>query len=361
MSIFRTAKRKISQFFEIDYWYRRRKVSRYWYDEDDNKWHKRDKQSWPYRAQDILASTWGGETDLWYAMLLKLDHMFWNLKKHGNEANYYFYSFDIEKFANDNDKIILAKKVLKSALIDEHTAFASNKFWIGSVKVDKKYSDNEKLDVYLCYYPSTGDLALQIEANEVIPPEQTKSKTYTLSSYIDENGKRQFKHEEAKQYRKKSGRTLETWHLSKDWAEDETLDYALSRIDILMNKRLIERLEDYNAEWSFKSMLDIALGRLDQYCPELSIEEIPSLSRELRQHATGNFVKCQQILHLRRLIKKLLNVDDSKYGCMWVNEPDDGKRLQYMKEAQAQFETDKKLAYQSVMDYMLKHAANWWD
>lgn len=349
--------------FETIYWYHLRKIKRSWYDEDQRKWIECDKRSWPYRAHDILASAWEGETDLWYNMLLKIDHMFWNLKKYGNEANYYFYSSDIEKFANGNDKVILAKKVLKSALFDEHTAFASNKLWIGSIDVDKRVSDNEKLDVYLCYYPKTGHLALQTETNEAIPSEQIKkkSKMYTLSSYIDENGKRQFKHEEATQYRKKSDWALEIWHLSKDLTEDETLDYVLNRIDTLMNKRLIDHLEDYNAEWSFKSMLDVALDRLDQYCPEFSIGEIPSLSRELRQHATGNFVKCQQILHLRRLIKKMLNVDDSKYDYMWIDEPDDDKRLQSMREAQVHFEADKKLAYQNVMDYMLKYSANWWD
>lgn len=364
MSIFRTIKRKVSQFFETDYWYRRRKINRYWYDEDDNKWHKCDKRSWPYRAQDILVSTWEGETDLWYTMLLKLDHMFWNLRKYGNEANYYFYSSDIEKFANDNDKTILAKKVLKSALLDEHTAFANNRLWLGSVKVDKKYSDNESIDFYLCLDKmSNGGYKLNLiaQSSQLIPADQIKKKNrlWTLSSYIDENGKRQFKHEEAAQYRAKSIEDLYEWTVD---ADKDIIYFVLNSIDLQMARRISSYAKEFDASWDInRTVKTIALDRLDQYCPDFAIEEIPSLSRELKQHATGNFVKCQQILHLRHLIKNLLNLDDSKYDYMWIDEPDDDKRRLSMKEARVHYEADEKLAYQNIMDYMLKYASNWWD
>lgn len=132
MKIFRNIKRIISQYLETEYWYRFRKLNHLWYNENDSKWHSADKSSYPYKARDILISTWKGEYDLWYSMLLKLEHMFWNLKKYGSEANYCFYQSDIEKYGNSKNKEILAKKIIKSALFDEHNFFKNHRLYIGS-------------------------------------------------------------------------------------------------------------------------------------------------------------------------------------------------------------------------------------
>lgn len=363
MKIFRNIKRIISQYLETEYWYRFRKLNRLWYNEDDNKWHNVDKRSYPYKARDILTSTWEGEHDLWCSMLLKLEHMFWNLKEYGNEANYYFYQSDIEKYGNNKDKEILAKKIIKSALFDEHKFFKSHKLYIGSGQVDKNISADGKLSIYLCYYKDTRYLTLEVETAKVIPFEQIKKKNkmYTLKSYIDENGKKQFKHEETTQYKKRAGLEIEKWKILDDWTENETLDYVLNRIDSLMNKRLKEFLESYDIIWESITMLNIAMNRLNQYSPQIEIKEIPLFSKKLRQYATGNFVKCKRILHLRRLIKKLINLDDSKYDYMWIDEIDEEKRFQSMKEARVHYEADKKQLYYDIANYMLEYAENWWD
>lgn len=367
-NIFRKIKRHISQYFEMNYWYIFRKLAtKYWYDEDEKKYVKYDrrgyKNQFPFRARDITVNTWEGEWDIWNMVLLKLDHMFWNLHKYGNESSYYFYSSDIDKYANENDKVILAKKVLKSALFDDRVV-GRHSLWIGNVDVSEKTSDDKLLHVFLEYYEKSNRLYLIIKSKSLIPSNEIKKKDkfYTIDSYIDENGKRQFTHTEAKQYREKNSRLLDSWSLSED--KDKAVDFIYNQLDNIMNKRISEYLESgYDIKWNMKTIEDVAIERLDQYTPEISIEEVPLFSEELRRYATGNFVKCKRILHLRHLIKNLMKIseNDSKYDYLWIDEKDDNQRLISMKEARVHYEADRKQAYQEVMDYMLKYSQQWWD
>lgn len=364
---FKEIKRIISQFFEREYWYNHRKISHFWFDEDDNKW--RD-SSYPKNARTIMNCTWEGEWDLWCSMLLKLDHMFWNLKKYGVEANYYFYSGNIDKYANDSDKKILAKKVINSALFNfEKYSKDKNKdkvniFWLFNIDVDSQYSDNGKAGFYLKYSENSKKLYLTSKTNEKIPANQIKKKNklYTIDSYIDKNGKKQWAHTEADQYRQKFGEVLETWNLSNI---EEREDFILNNIDILITKRCRDYAKeafDVDIEDNV-DLMQVVLNRLDQCCPSFEIEEIPFLSKELRNYATGNFVKCRDILHLRRLIKKLLETseDDMKYDYLFINESDEDKRNAGFKEAIERYNADREAAYKRVMDFMREKSQNWWD
>lgn len=357
-NIFKKVKRTIEQFFEREYWYNHRKISHFWYDEDDKKWQD---SSYPKNARTVMNCTWEGEWDLWCSMLLKLDHMFWNLKKYGIESNYYFYSRDIDKYANDSDKRILAKKVIQSSLFDKDRP---NKLWLFDIDVDTQYSDDGSAKFYLRYDLDSKKLYLSCKTNERIPTEQIKKKDkiYTLDSYIDENGKRQFTHKEAEQYRQKFGEVLEVWDLSN--IEDKE-DFVLDKIEILATKRCKDYIREvFNVDFEDTiNMMIITRNRLDQYCPSFKIEELPLLSKQLKQYATGNFVKCRDILHLRHLIKKLLEVseDDMKYDYLFINENDEEKRQAGFKEAQVHYEADRKLAYDNVMNFMREKSRNWWD
>lgn len=359
MHIVRDIKRIIEKKIDREYWYNHRKITNLWFDDDDKKWHD---SKYPGHARTVTDCTWEGEWDLWCSMLLKLDHMFWNIKTYGVEANYYFYSGDIEEYANDNDKRILAKKVIQHALL-EKKEILSNKLWLFSVDVDRKYSDNGKAEFYLQTTKDFKHLVLTVKTNELIPPKQIKKKDkmYTIDSYIDENGKRQWTHKEAEQYRRKFGEVLNQWELP----EKDAADFILDKIDTLATKRCKDYAREvFDGELDFNvNMMDIAMNRLDQYCPSFEIEEMPLFSEELKKHATGNFVKCRDMLHLRHLIKKLLETseDDMKYDYLFINERDEEKRSAGFKEAVARYNADREAAYKRVMDFMREKSRNWWD
>lgn len=104
---------KIARHFETRYWYHSRKITTLYFDEDSQKFET----SFPKeRAKDIFSSYWNGEADLWRILLLKLENMFWSLHKNGVTLNYYFYETDIEKYASDEDKIFISKKVINQTV-----------------------------------------------------------------------------------------------------------------------------------------------------------------------------------------------------------------------------------------------------
>lgn len=97
-NIFHELKRIVSQFFETEWWYRYRKIKTYWYDDDDKKFHQSS-----FKARDILTSTWNGEDNILGMALLKIEHMFYNLKKSSWEKYFYVDSSYILKYGSDDD------------------------------------------------------------------------------------------------------------------------------------------------------------------------------------------------------------------------------------------------------------------
>lgn len=97
-NIFHELKRIVSQFIETEWWYRHRKIKTYWYDDDDKKFHQSS-----FKARDILTSTWNGEDNILGMALLKIEHMFYNLKKFSWEKYFYVDSYYILKYGSDDD------------------------------------------------------------------------------------------------------------------------------------------------------------------------------------------------------------------------------------------------------------------
>lgn len=305
--------KKLKKYFEIKYWYRWRILNKIWYDEENNKYHTLKEKHFPsYKAKNVLESTQNGEWDLWQTMLLKLEYMFWNLHKHGIETKYYFYDSDIEKYATEKDKIFLAKKVLKSTLFNNH------EFWIKNISIK-----NNILGIYL-----------NLENNRVF-----------LNLELNKNNKI----------------ILDNWNLS--FNEDRSLDQLLDQINILLNKKIKEYLKaNYDIEWQNISILDLAISKQNQYCNSIEIEEMSKISKELKKHATGNFVKCKQILQLRRLIKKFLNFDiDDKYDFSYMDLNNNIKRDEIMLKENNTFKEEREKLYKEIMNYMIEYSINWWN
>lgn len=301
------------KYFEIKYWYRWRILNKIWYNEENNKYYTLKEKQFPsYKAKNVLKSTQNGEYDLWQIMLLKLEHMFWNLHKHGIETKYYFYDSDIEKYAAEKDKIFLAKKVLKSALFNNH------EFWIKDISIK-----NNILGIYLNF-------------------ENNKINLYLKNS----RGIKEI---------------LDTWNLS--FNEERALNQLLDQINILLNRKIKYYLkENYDIEWQNISILDLAISKQNQYCNSIEIEEMPEISKELKKYAVGNFVKCKQILQLRRLIKKFLNFDiDNKYDFSYMDLNDNIKRDEIMLKENTTFKEEREKLYREIMNYMIEYSINWWN
>ena len=94
--LFRKIKRIISQFIETEFWYRFRRLPSYWYDDEQNNYSPL-KEKIPARVW--LTRTWDGENDILNMMRVKVEHMFWNLKRYGNQAYFYLDSCNLESAA----------------------------------------------------------------------------------------------------------------------------------------------------------------------------------------------------------------------------------------------------------------------
>lgn len=352
-NIFREIKRVASQFFEREYWYSKRKVTHLWYDEDDSKWKD---SSYPKNAKTVMNSTWEGETDIWYTVLLKLDHMFWNLRKYGVEKEWYIYSSDIQTYGTKEDKAFLTSKVVETAFREERKF---KNIFLANADISKDLSDNSVIGFFLKYDEPHHTMYLTGKTNKLIPQDKIpkKKKFYTLESYKDENGKIIFESVLADQY-----------ETMKEYVIDSVVNEDVHECERVLSLRFERSMQDFLKQYDVKnfsagSLNDLILDRIDEIGVNYSVADRLRLSKELKAHAIGNFVKCRDILHLRHLIKNLLKIsnDDMKYDYMWVDIKDYNQRLLAMKEARVHYNADRKEAYHKVADFMCEKALRWWD
>lgn len=319
--ILKDIKRTISQFFETEYWYRFRKFTSFWYDEEENKYIK---SSFPKKTNDIIVSTWNGEGDILEFMLLKVDHMFWNLKKYGVEKNYYIYEDAIFKHGTEEDKKIILTGVLKETLID------GKKIWLFSGETTK--SVNGKCDFYIKYDNVNFELVVYCNTYK-----NGKKKKYDVDKEI----------------------VLQKYELSDtDNIGDFTaskLDSILYAITTFMEAENMPSVEITNLGEHLITKLDTCLYY------DFPMKDVCRLSKELRQYAVGNFVKCKDLLHLRRLIKNILRIDNSsdKYNT-WQNYKGEEKKKK-LKECDKLYMSDRKEAYKRMADFMAERGLRWWD
>lgn len=352
-NVFHNIKRIISQFFERDYWYNKRKITRFWFDEEENKF---EESNYPKNARTIMNSTWEGESDIWYTILLKLDHMFWNLKQYGIEKDWYVYSSDINEFGTKEDKAFLTNKVIDEAFKKERK-FKNIYLIDGCVSND--LSDDGRITIYLKYNYDLKTMYLTAKTNKLIPQEKIpkNKKLYTIKTNKDENGKITFEQVLVDQYSQKQEYIIDSEY---NIDPKECVRILSLRFDRVM--RDFMRMLDVD-EIKLKRLNDMILDQIDIVGVEYSVKDRLNLSKQLKSHAVGNSVKCRDILHLRHLIKNLLKTseNDTKYDYMWVDIKDYDKRLSAMKEARVHYDTDRKSAYKKVMDFMCEKSLNWWD
>lgn len=343
------AKRNINQFFETEYWYRFRKPINLWYNEDTKKF---EKSLYPENAGEILADTWNGESNLWNILLLKIDHMFYNLRKYGNEANYYFDESDVKKYGNKNDKIFLAKKTVKENLFKTRDTF-----WLFNLNCNESISEDGNIHFYIKASEDLKDLVLIATTSKEIPQDKIpkNKKLYTLDFTKDENGKMSFANKLAKQYKDSNVIPLRTWKVEG------------SLEDFLIDLNIFDDLAIENIKETFgidlqenRKGIDFIIDSLCMYCPSIEIEEIHLLSEKLREYARGNFVKCRRILELRRLVKNLSKLEELRLESPDSNLSKEERNI-YYKNWRKRYISERKKAYRAIADFLAEYGDDLWD
>jgi len=294
---FRTLKRIIAQYFETEYWYRFRKYYSFWYDKDERKY-----EITKNKARDVITSTWNGENDILSIMLLKIEHMFYNLKRYGNQLDFYIDSYHFfEKEATEQDRTLFIKQIFNK------TMKANKEFWIGN---------EEKDNITIHYY-------LVIEKN--------KTEDYTVKVISRQKG---ILYKCISSFETKNLENIELQKIQKN-LNDSNIDInILDNLFIGEQTFVIDDMKIYT--------------QLSPY--------MKSVARGLRRQLTD-------LLQLRRMIKKLNNMNDidDKYYSMWSEEKDTELRSKKVVEARKLFEKDRKELYLKIANFMIDKGETWWD
>ena len=295
-NIFRTIKRHISQWVETEYWYRFRKVSFFWFDDETNKYveHKE-------RARELTTITWDGDKDILGMMLLKIDHMFYNLKHWAAQANFYFDSHNILEHGTLDDKIWAFHEILKEY---EWSSSKKNKDWQNS-QFNFVLDDGAHENRFIYGYDAGGNPLYYV----------------------------------------------------RRWNTDRTVEYFYGHKNHL--NALNKGLDVQN-----KTCLGIIEGVINYvHSVNIPVTEYHKLSAGLKPYARGNRRTLTDLLHLRHMVKKLYLMEDTddKYFKMWdkIKDPDE-QHEQFIK-AEKLYDQDRQDLYRSIADYMAANGRGWWD
>jgi hypothetical protein len=298
----RELKRIISQFFETEYWYRWRKWDYYYFDDEIGKYVKNGKCV----ARDYLTCTWDGEGDILGMMRLKIEHMYYNLKKYGNQADFYLDSYNVLEKGTENDKALCLS-------------------WILNEYDLKKEED-------LCHYVTRREFGNGNFAN--------------LFPYkYEENCTKYLAHEYVK------GKP-DHWSLvTKE--KDEGYIYKE------LNDEIVDNINVNTAEGK-----EIAEGIIREFhSVNVPVIEYNKLSKELKPCVRGLRRVLTELLYCRHLVKKLYEIDDTndKYFNMWKDIEDEELRSQKLRESMELYKKDRYELYHRLADLMAEHGRGWWD
>ncbi len=389
-NIFKKIKRTISQFIETEYWYRFRKLPSYWYDDEQNIYSPL-KEKIP--ARDWLTRTWDGENDILDIMRLKIEHIFWNLKKHGNQAYFYLNSCDLESKYRENipetdkqwaidqifDKYFSGIKPKYSSwnhsFSEEfhNTRIWKSKLWIGNTytkEYDRADSDSiindfeHHSDSGLCHYYLVCQGSSSLKDNNIINRKFYIAHETDIQIPADEIPKKQkyyyFNkedflndiHMEAPQYRKKD--FTKDFELPSVFGTSPFSDFHKLQDLLNQNRIPIHNILDeiFSGEQSFN----------------ISLSDYQKLTPETRAFVRGNRCTLTQLLHLRHLIKNIQKIDsmNKKYTDLFLNnekwnEMSQEERNLARKNAEMSYKNDRRAAYQKLADYMAEYGDLWWD
>lgn len=295
-NIFRTIKRHISQWVETEYWYRFRKVSFFWFDDETNKYVERKE-----RARELTTITWDGDKDILGMMLLKIDHMFYNLKHYAAQANFYLDSHNILEHGTLDDKIWAFHEILKEY---EWSSSTKNKDW-----------QNSQFNFVLDDGAHENRFVYDFDVND------------------------------------------KPLYYVRRWNTDNTVEYFYGPKGHLIPLDKGLNVQD-------KTCLAIIEGVIRHvYSVNIPVTEYNRLSAGLKPYARGNRRTLTDLLHLRHMVKKLYIMEDTddKYVNMWDKIKDPDEQHEQLIKAEKLYDQDRQDLYRSIADHMATNGRGWWD
>lgn len=316
----------IKRHFKRNYFFFSKKIKEYYYDETTGTYFldKKDKT----RAKDILSCWWNGDNGILNVMILKIEQMFFEIKKNGNHSYNYVMSQSV--LGNDKDKNWALSKVLTKMNKTHKKEFITN--------VDCEESDSGLKHIYLV----DEDKMFKVyeKTDEVINPKKIpkNKKLYTIEGLDSTVSPSKIKSVEAPQYKTKNSIMV---------FECDRLDQAMRFFHIEYNVNLIDKL------------------LLNQQSFEVGVKDYCLISKELKSEIYGQRNTLKELLHLRRLVKNIKRIET--FYPWEMKEFNNWDTMTYEEKKDALIVSEKKFlnkrreAYRKVADFMSDLGGQWWD
>lgn len=333
---------KLRNYIKTEYWYRFRK--RKYLEHFDGKYIERK-----HLAGEVLSSWYNGENDILEIMLLKIEQMFFELKKNGFHSYFYVDSFNFfEEGATESDRLIFFHRIIddcernpnkyKDYFFFNRTEYYSDKKFESTVtKEDKKHKN-------YCGF----------ENRWWIGNEETDDKEVSTSGLVHYY----FYH--CRQY--DGEQFQEHWGISKtfDRKNKETKAEIVFVIPPFYSPKDIQKvLDDKGIKIDFYKGLLLGAQSMDVS----DMKVFAKMSPYIKSVARGLRRTLKELLILRHKIKKLneLSDTDDKYYSMWKDAEEGEKMRMAIKSAYETYEADRKKLYEEIFTLMANRGNTWWD
>ena len=365
----------------MKYWYFWRNDTPLWFDEDGNKWINASTT----HARDTIYSWWNADADLLGMMLLKIDHMFYKLKKDGNHTWQYLDSFIFnEKYVTKSDKEWAMKQALKS-LIDPKAAKDDYRVDKSKVKGTTYYSrwignveefDGHELDVL------EGKVIKGMELTEGMKQRLEELRELRKSA-TSESGLVHY-------YITHVISPTEDYYIVESTTDKiavkdyySTLEFKKKKMDFIPNpsyktkeRKTLLRFTTFKNFCDIDTMLEEYLGKdkpifsseanflMDQQTFEVKNEDFKILSPKVRAQVRGRRQDLIHLLQVRRALKKILNHSDyeDKYNTWCNNENlNDKERRKELLKCRKLYEDDRRKYDRELADILAKYGETFWD
>lgn len=384
----------IKRYFEIKYWYWWRSETPLWYDEDSGKWREYPK----YYAKDIIRSWWDAETNLLDMVMLKINHMYYKLKKDGHHSWQYLDSYVLsEKYATKSDKEWGLKQALSSLInpkmakedyrVDIIKKKSNPKFrakkdiielsrWIGNIEefdghkldklegkinIGKTLTEKETKELEeLRELKKTAESESGLIHYYIVHKITADSDSYLIRKKVD----CQIPYKRAKSA---SYYTMNDTRDKKDILDDIFIpipEYRVKKIETVLEFDNFESL--VKVDKLIKDKLGIELNvesnfLADQQTFEVKNSDFRVLSKKVKEQVRGRRRDLIHLLEVRRAVKRILQHDDydAKYNT-WLEAPEETRREE-MKKCRKLYEENRKKLYREFADIMAKYGETFWD
>ena len=311
----------LKDMLDVFYFYCWRKIQTSWYDEEENNFKISTE-----RSGSILKRTWNGDTGILSTMLLKIDHMIWNLMHYSYHKGLYILVCDFLENATDTDKAFIFHKIMTDYTSSDCESYRNFKLY-RECFTDKKCTKFVKKAYGKYIYKNFTNYTTLCNQHD---------KTYYIKHDVYYNGT-EYEVEQSIVFMLNSDQEILLAELPINFTLEDVQNIIGCRFNV------------------FESMLSY------EQIISLTIEDLPKLGNLVKEKLCGNRVTINQLFKLRRLIKKVSYLDSTndKYFNIWKDVKDNQEEK--IKEAQALYLQDRKNLYSQIFELMNDKGECWWD